>query len=144
MLFLSFLSPMGDGLFRVAGCSRACGNSLFPLSASTKVQSSGQNGHYNDRLQKLFQSISPPFVASCTARVGSHGQQRICQVLWMYRRLNLTLTGNSKSQVPITNQARHVDAELTLELHASITTGVPSSIISNNSITSSLRILTQP
>jgi hypothetical protein len=32
----------------------------------------------------LFQSISPPFVASCTARVGSHGQQRICQVFWMY------------------------------------------------------------
>ena len=28
--------------------------------------------------------------------------------------------------------------------HASITTGVPSSTISNNSITSSLRILTQP
>jgi hypothetical protein len=87
MLFLTFLSitnwPMA--LFRVAGCPCACGNSLFLLGTSTKAQSSGQNGHDHDRLYK-FQSISPPFVASCTARVRSHGQQRFCQVLWMYGR----------------------------------------------------------
>jgi len=101
MLFLTFLSitnwPMA--LFRVAGCPCACGDSLFLLSTSTKAQSSGQNGHDHDRLYK-FQSISPPFVASCTARVRSHGQQRFCQVLWMYgRRCCL----NRKFQIPSSN-----------------------------------------
>src|SRR6476660_4432477 len=115
MLFLSFLSPVGTGLFVVARCPRACGDSFFPLSTSTKAQSGGQNGHDQDRLYELFQSISPPFVASCTARVGSHGQQRICQVLWMYHRPTLSwpeipntnaahLRGTAKSQAPITNQ----------------------------------------
>ena len=87
MLFLTFLSITNwpTALLRVAGCPCACGDSLFPLSTSTKAQSSGQNGHDHDRLNK-FQSISPPFVASCTARVRSHGQQRFCQVLWMYGR----------------------------------------------------------
>src|SRR5713101_1925038 len=85
MLFLTFLSITNwpTALLRVAGCPCACGDSLFLLSTSTKAQSSGQNGHDHDRLYK-FQSISPPFVASCTARVRSHGQQRFCQVLWMY------------------------------------------------------------
>src|SRR5213078_1038127 len=87
MLFLTFLSITNwpTALLRVAGCPCACGDSLFLLSTSTKAQSSGQNGHDHDRLYQ-FQSISPPFVASCTARVGSHGHQRICQVLWMYCR----------------------------------------------------------
>ena len=60
----------------VAGCPCACGDSLLPLSTSTKAQSSGQNGHNHNRLYQ-FQSISPPFVASCTARVGSHTDNNV-------------------------------------------------------------------
>src|SRR3954467_833831 len=76
MLFLSFLSPWATALFVVAGCPCACGDCLFPLSTSTKAQSSGQNGHDHNRLYQ-FQSISPPFVASCTARVGSHTDNNV-------------------------------------------------------------------
>jgi len=57
----------------IAGCPCACGDGFFPLRASAKAQSSGQNGHNHNRLYQ-FQSISPPFVARCSARVGSHGQ----------------------------------------------------------------------
>jgi hypothetical protein len=60
----------------VAGCSCACGDSLFPLSTSTKAQSSSQNSHDHNRFYQ-FQSISPPFVASCTARVGSHTDNNV-------------------------------------------------------------------
>ena len=63
-------------LFVVAGCSCACGDSLFPLSTSTKAQSSSQNSHDHNRFYQ-FQSISPPFVASCTARVGSHTDNNV-------------------------------------------------------------------
>ena len=42
MLFLSFLSPVTNGFILVAGCPCACGDSFFPLSTSTKAQSSGQ------------------------------------------------------------------------------------------------------
>src|SRR5437667_5911014 len=67
MLFLKLfksITKRSPALFCVAGCSRACGHSLFPLSASTKAQSSGQNGHNQDCPYK-FHSISPPFAASC-------------------------------------------------------------------------------
>ena len=180
--------------------------------------------------RSCFNSISPPFVASCTARVGSHAQQRFCQAVWMYCRPTLSqpeipnpklqYQGGSKRQYlnrrPISGQpcvdrkfqirssnnhclvmsatadpscselsealqrnAKHearlsnisdlcsfaacenksrssltlrmtsvpeyLDVSLSgLKHHASITTGVPSSTISNNSITSSLRIRTQP
>ena len=40
--------------------------------------------------RSCFNSISPPFVASCTARVGSHAQQRFCQAVWMYCRPTLS------------------------------------------------------
>lgn len=60
----------------VAGCSCACGDSLFLLSTSTKAQSSSQNSHDHYRFYQ-FQSISPPFVASCTARVGSHTDNNV-------------------------------------------------------------------
>ena len=59
-------------LFGVTGCSRACGHRLLVLSASTKTQSSSQNDHNHDRSYK-FQTISPPFVASCTGRLRSQG-----------------------------------------------------------------------
>src|SRR6266478_2572884 len=78
MLFLTFLSITNwpTALFVVAGCPCACGDSLLPLSTSTKAQSSGQNGHDHNRLYQ-FQCISPPFVASCTARVGSHTDNNV-------------------------------------------------------------------
>ena len=76
MLFLSFLSPVANGLFVVAGCPCTCSDSLFLLSTSTKAQSSSQNSHDHNRLYQ-FQSISPPFVASCTARVGSHTDNNV-------------------------------------------------------------------
>src|SRR5437773_2480136 len=116
MLFLTFLSITNwpTALLRVAGCPCACGDSLFPLSTSTKAQSSGQNGHDHDRLNK-FQSISPPFVASCTARVRSHGQQRFCQVLWMYgRRCCL----NRKFQIPSPDYDRPVMLSAALQRNA--------------------------
>jgi hypothetical protein len=50
--FLKFFLTDQTGwpaLFGVTGRSRACGHSLFVLSASTKAQSSGQNGHDHDR-----------------------------------------------------------------------------------------------
>ncbi len=50
--FLNFFESIANwspGLFCVASRSRACGHSLFVLSASTKTQSSGQNGHDHDR-----------------------------------------------------------------------------------------------
>ncbi len=45
--FLKFFDQpqTGAGLLGVTGRTRACGDSLLPLSASTKTQSSGQNGH---------------------------------------------------------------------------------------------------
>jgi hypothetical protein len=49
----------------------------------------------------------------------------------------------SKPQSLRAAQDHEVDAD-ELQNHASITTGVPSFTISNSSITSSLRILTQP
>ncbi len=75
--FLKFFKPWwATVLFRIAGCPCACGDSLFPLSTSTKAQSSSQNGHDHNRLYQ-FQSISPPFVASCTARVRSHTDNNV-------------------------------------------------------------------
>ena len=50
--FLKFFLSLRNwvpALFGVTGRSRACGHSLFMLSASTKTQSSGQNGHDHDR-----------------------------------------------------------------------------------------------
>ena len=163
MLFLSFLSPVADGFIWVAGCPCACGDSLFPLSASTKAQSSGQNGHDHDRLYE-FQSISPPFVASCTARVGSHTDNNVfvkffgciarrfnpnpSRNLQHYRRLRLCETAPRRSSLTRRERRGSISTRdpgvWSFSNHASITTGVPSSTISNNSITSSLRILTQP
>ena len=162
----------------VAGCPCACGDSLFPLSASTKAQSSGQNGHDHNRLYQ-FQSISPPFVASCTARVGSHTDNNVFVKFFgcIARRFNPNPPSPQSChvdrtkaqayawrrrapapflQIPDATRASRLQSRTSLALrmtsstelssssHASITTGVPSSTISNNSITSSLRILTQP
>src|SRR5437588_633372 len=70
-------------LFRVSGRSRACGHGLFSLSASTEAQSSGQNGHDHNGSYN-FQSVSPPFAASCRYPFRLHGKQRISYGLWMY------------------------------------------------------------
>src|SRR5678815_2241252 len=59
--FLNFFERVTTGrqtLLRVTGRARARGHCLFPLSASTKTQSSGQNSHNHDNFKK-FQSISP-------------------------------------------------------------------------------------
>ena len=98
MLFLTFLSITNwpTALLRVAGCPCACGDSLFPLSTSTKAQSGGQNSHDHNRLYQ-FQSISPPFVASCTARVGSHTDNNV--FVKFFGCISPCLTGSSKSQV---------------------------------------------
>ena len=42
---------------------------LLVLGAGSKSQSGEQNGHDHDLFQK-FQSISPPFVAGCSRRLG--------------------------------------------------------------------------
>jgi hypothetical protein len=49
--FLNFFERVTIGrqtLLRVTGRARARGHCLFPLSASTKTQSSGQNSHNHD------------------------------------------------------------------------------------------------
>ena len=54
--FLKFFGRITNrepDLFRVSGCSRACGHGFFPLSASTKTQSSGHNGHDHDRFNNF-------------------------------------------------------------------------------------------
>src|SRR5206468_10232722 len=62
--FFGCITNREPDLFRISGRSRACGHGFFSLSASTDTQSSGQNSHNHDRSYD-FQSISPPFVASC-------------------------------------------------------------------------------
>ena len=47
--FLKFFIKKSVPLLGVTGRSRACGHRFFALSASTKAQSSGQNGHDHDR-----------------------------------------------------------------------------------------------
>jgi hypothetical protein len=72
--FLNFFDhdKRGAELLRVTGRSRACGHGFLLLSASTKAQSSGQNGQNQNCFYK-FQIISPPFAASCSTRSGSYG-----------------------------------------------------------------------
>jgi hypothetical protein len=75
MLFLNFFGRITNGppdLFGIPGGSRACGDCLFPLSASTKAQSSGQNGHDHDYSQKLHLSrlLSPQ---AAVTRSRAHG-----------------------------------------------------------------------
>ena len=50
--FLNFFDhdKRGAGLLGVTRRSRACGHGFLSLSASTKAQSSGQNGHDHERL----------------------------------------------------------------------------------------------
>src|SRR2546421_596361 len=133
MLFLTFLDITNrePDLFRVSGRSRACGHGLFSLSASTEAQSSGQNGHDHNGSYN-FQSVSPPFAASCRYPFRLHGKQRISYVLWMYASRICTFC------------IRGVQSRRPLQFHTSIMTGVPSSTRSNSSITSAFRILTQP
>ena len=85
--FLNFFERVTTGrqtLLRVTGRARARGHCLFPLSASTKTQSSGQNSHNHDHFKK-FQSISPPFAAGCSGlfRQGTTGNQRFSHLFWM-------------------------------------------------------------
>ena len=85
--FLNFFERVTIGrqtLLRVTGRARARGHCLFPLSASTKTQSSGQNSHNHDHFKK-FQSISPPFAAGCSGlfRQGTTGNQRFSHLFWM-------------------------------------------------------------
>lgn len=108
----------------------------------------------------------------CACRI-THAQQRFCQAVWMYRRAfarkpqsQFSLSCNGERSEPsliyalswpatinrdpslalrmTTKQRSDCLWYLGFEDHASITTGVPSSTISNNSITSALRIRTQP
>src|SRR5205807_1415530 len=105
------------------GWRRRWCHDLLVLRASPESQCGDQNGHDHDHFQK-FQSISPPFAASCTARLGSHG--------------------NNVSLVSFGCIARRFRPKLSWSIYASITTGVLSPTKSNSSITSALRIRTQP
>src|SRR2546423_15349283 len=51
-------------------------DNLLVLRTSPESQRRGQNGHHHDHFQK-FQSISPPFAASCSGlfRQGTQGKQ---------------------------------------------------------------------
>jgi hypothetical protein len=77
--------PFGrDGPQQIAGYRRLFSvalflwwwHHLFVLCASPKSQCRNQNGHDHDHFQK-FQSISPPFAASCSGlfRQGTQGKQ---------------------------------------------------------------------
>ena len=130
--FLNFFDhdKQGAGLLRVTGRSRACGHGFLSLSASTKTQSSGQNSHNQNCFYK-FQIISPPFAASCSTRSGSYGS-------------NVSLPWFGCMIGKILARTLQLATRNLIGIHASITTGVPSSTRSNSSITSALRILTQP
>ena len=49
-------------------------DSLLVLRTSSKSQSADQHGHDHDHFQK-FQSISPPFVAGCSVRLGGESSR---------------------------------------------------------------------
>ena len=134
MLFLNFFGRITNrepDLFRVSGRSRACGHGLFSLSASTETQSSGQNGHDHD-CSYNFQSISPPFAASCRYpfRITREATFLLGSLDVCKHNLQFLHTTAAVAQIP--------------QFYASITTGVPSSTKSNSSITSAFSILTQP
>jgi len=83
-------------LFRV--WRRSWGHNLLVLRASPESQRGNQNGHDHDRFQK-FQSISPPFAASCSGlfRRGTTGKQCFSQLFWIYRKLVAGLILRSQS-----------------------------------------------
>src|SRR5207237_10747592 len=60
---------------------RRWGHNLLVLRTGPKSQSGNQNGYDRDRFQK-FQSISPPFAASCSGlfRRGTTGKQCFSKV----------------------------------------------------------------
>ena len=164
MLFLSFLSPMADGFISSSRLSPRLWSQS--LSFERKHQSSKQ-------WPKRPRSRSPLEVVSiylASFRCKLHCPCRITRTTtYLSSSLDVLLGGspkNPKSQAPNTKNPRsriaNCGATIFLSLmigalvwnldlgvwsfssHASITTGVPSFTISNNSITSSLRILTQP
>ena len=138
MLFLNFFGRITNrepDLFRVSGRSRACGHGLFSLSASTETQSSGQNGHDHDYSYN-FQSISPPFAASCR-----YPFRITREATFLLGFLDVLLPQFVFATCDLVKP--HVTTGTAL-FHTSITTGVPSSTKSNSSITSAFSILTQP
>ena len=139
MLFLSFLSPMADGFISSSRLSPRLWSQS--LSFERKHQSSKQ-------WPKRPRSRSPLEVVSiyiASFRCKLHCPCRITRTTTYLSSFLDVLAGDSiQTPKPSRRSGSHqVDANEP-QNHASITTGVPSFTISNNSITSALRILTQP
>ncbi len=139
MLFLSFLSPVAHGFISSSRLSPRLW--LQSLSFERKHQSSKQ-------WPKRPRSRSPLEVVSiyiASFRCKLHCPCRITRTTTYLSSFLDVLAGDSiQTPKPSRRAGSHqVDAD-ELQNHASITTGVPSFTISNNSITSALRILTQP
>jgi hypothetical protein len=139
MLFLSFLNPVADGFISSSRLSPRLWSQS--LSFERKHQSSKQ-------WPKRPRSRSPLEVVSiyiASFRCKLHCPCRITRTTTYLSSFLDVLAGDSiqtlKAFAPLRNTRSTQDE---LQNHASITTGVPSFTISNNSITSSLRILTQP
>jgi hypothetical protein len=139
MLFLSFLSPVAHGFISSSRLSPRLWSQS--LSFERKHQSSKQ-------WPKRPRSRSPLEVVSiyiASFRCKLHCPCRITRTTTYLSSFLDVLAGDS-IQTPKRSRrsgSHQVDAD-ELQNHASITTGVPSFTISNNSITSALRILTQP
>ena len=139
MLFLSFLSPMADGFISSSRLSPRLWSQS--LSFERKHQSSKQ-------WPKRPRSRSPLEVVSiyiASFRCKLHCPCRITRTTTYLSSFLDVLTGHSIQTGKRSRRSgfHQVDADK-LQNHASITTGVPSSTSSNSSITSALRILTQP
>src|SRR6266404_4623407 len=139
MLFLSFLSPVADGFISSSRLSPRLWSQS--LSFERKHQSSKQ-------WTKRPRSRSPLEVVSiyiASFRCKLHCPCRITRTTTYLSSFLDVLAGDSiqNTKPSLRSESHQVDAD-ELQNHASITTGVPSFTISNNSITSSLRILTQP
>jgi hypothetical protein len=139
MLFLSFLSPVADGFISSSRLSPRLWSQS--LSFERKHQSS-KLWPKRPRLRSPLEVVSI-YIASFRCKL--HCPCRITRTTTYLSSFLDVLAGDSiqtpkRSRRPGSHQ---VDAD-ELQNHASITTGVPSFTISNNSITSALRILTQP
>ena len=155
MLFLSFLSPVEDGF---------TSNSRLSLRLWSQSLSFEHKHQSSKRWPKRPRSGSPLEVVSiyiASFRCKLHCPCRITRTTTdlsspldvspakpsFMRRLETPHLCSSwlTRKIRDPSLALRMTAMLSLRRpHCSITTGVPSSTISNNSITSSLRILTQP
>src|SRR5215208_1592649 len=139
MLFLSFLSPVANGFISSSRLSLRLWSQS--LSFERKHQSSKQ-------WPKRPRSGSPLEVVSiylASFRCKLHCPCRITRTTTFLSSFLDVLAGVSIQTLRRSRRSGSHQVDINkIRNHASITTGVPSFTISNNSITSSLRILTQP